>query len=73
MFLPKKFITPPSQNGRVTETHEVMVGDVGIGGNNPVRIQSMTTTDTMNTIATVEQSIRMIEAGYELVNYCPKS
>jgi (E)-4-hydroxy-3-methylbut-2-enyl-diphosphate synthase len=44
-----------------------MVGDVGIGGNNPVRIQSMTTTDTMNTIATVEQSIRMIEAGCELV------
>jgi len=49
------------------KTREVMVGDVGIGGNNPVRIQSMTTTDTMNTIATVEQSIRMIEAGCELV------
>ncbi|GAB1442507.1 4-hydroxy-3-methylbut-2-en-1-yl diphosphate synthase [Ignavibacteriales bacterium] len=49
------------------KTREVMVGDVGIGGNNPIRIQSMTTTDTMNTIATVEQSIRMIEAGCELV------
>jgi (E)-4-hydroxy-3-methylbut-2-enyl-diphosphate synthase len=44
-----------------------MAGDLGIGGNNPIRIQSMTTTDTMNTIATVEQSIRMIEAGCELV------
>lgn len=44
-----------------------MVGDVGIGGSNPIRLQSMTTTDTMNTIATVEQSIRMIEAGSELV------
>jgi (E)-4-hydroxy-3-methylbut-2-enyl-diphosphate synthase len=44
-----------------------MVGDLGIGGNNPIRVQSMTTTDTMNTIATVEQSIRMIEAGCELV------
>lgn len=49
------------------KTREVMVGSVGIGGNNPVRIQSMTTTDTMDTKATVEQSIRMIEAGCELV------
>ncbi|TSA49435.1 MAG: 4-hydroxy-3-methylbut-2-en-1-yl diphosphate synthase [Sphingobacteriales bacterium] len=48
-------------------TREVMIGDVGIGGNNPMRLQSMTTTDTMNTIATVEQSIKMIEAGCELV------
>src|SRR3954470_3750600 len=48
-------------------TREVMVGDLGIGGSNPIRIQSMTTTDTMNTMATVEQSIRMIEAGCELV------
>ena len=44
-----------------------MVGEVGIGGDNPIRLQSMTTTDTMNTKATVEQSIRMIEAGCELV------
>ena len=44
-----------------------MVGSVGVGGNNPIRIQSMTTTDTMDTIATVEQSIRMIEAGCEIV------
>jgi (E)-4-hydroxy-3-methylbut-2-enyl-diphosphate synthase len=44
-----------------------MVGDLGIGNSNPIRVQSMTTTDTMNTIATVEQSIRMIEAGCELV------
>jgi (E)-4-hydroxy-3-methylbut-2-enyl-diphosphate synthase len=48
-------------------TREVMVGDLGIGGKNPIRVQSMTTTDTMNTLATVEQSIRMIEAGCELV------
>ena len=44
-----------------------MVGNIGIGGNNPIRIQSMTTTDTMDTIATVEQSIRMIDAGCEIV------
>lgn len=48
-------------------TREVKVGNLGIGGNNPIRIQSMTTTDTMDTIATVEQSIRMIDAGCELV------
>ncbi len=49
------------------KTREVKVGDLTIGGNNPIRVQSMTTTDTMNTLATVEQSIRMIEAGCELV------
>lgn len=49
------------------KTREVMVGKVGIGGNNPIRVQSMTTTDTMDTIATVEQSIRMIDAGCEIV------
>ncbi|MFI5217857.1 MAG: (E)-4-hydroxy-3-methylbut-2-enyl-diphosphate synthase [Bacteroidia bacterium] len=48
-------------------TREVKIGDVALGGDNPIRIQSMTTTDTMNTIATVEQSIRMIEAGCEYV------
>ena len=49
------------------KTREVMVGEIGVGGNNPVRIQSMTTTDTMDTKTTVEQSIRMIEAGCEIV------
>ena len=49
------------------KTREVMIGGVGFGGNNPIRVQSMTTTDTMDTIATVEESIRMIKAGCELV------
>ena len=49
------------------ETREVKVGITAIGGNNPIRIQSMTTTDTMDTAGSVEQSIRMIEAGCELV------
>ncbi|MBK7632571.1 MAG: (E)-4-hydroxy-3-methylbut-2-enyl-diphosphate synthase [Ignavibacteriales bacterium] len=49
------------------KTREVFIGDIPLGGNNPIRIQSMTTTDTMNTIATVEQTIRMIEAGCEYV------
>src|SRR3569832_851801 len=48
-------------------TREVSIGDVPLGGNNPIRIQSMTTTDTMDTIGTVEQSIRMINAGCEYV------
>ena len=44
-----------------------MVGNIGVGGNNSIRVQSMTTTDTMDTKATVEESIRMIEAGCEIV------
>lgn len=48
-------------------TREVKIGDIGLGGNNPIRVQSMTTTDTMDTVGTVAQSIRMIEAGCELV------
>lgn len=49
------------------QTREVTIGGLKLGGNNPIRVQSMTTTDTMNTEATVAQSIRMIEAGCELV------
>ncbi len=49
------------------QTREVSIGNVSLGGSNPIRVQSMTTTDTMNTIATVEQSIRMIEAGCDYV------
>ena len=48
-------------------TKEVKVGDLLLGSLHPIRIQTMTTTDTMNTIATVEQTIRCIEAGAELV------
>jgi len=49
------------------KSHEVKIGSIGIGGNNPIRLQSMTTTNTMDTEATVAQSIRMIDAGCELV------
>jgi len=48
-------------------TLEVKVGELLLGNYNPIRIQTMTTTDTMDTIATVEQSIRCIEAGSELI------
>ena len=49
------------------KTREVKIGSVGIGGDNPIRIQSMTTTDTMDTAATVAQCVRMIEAGCEII------
>ena len=45
----------------------VNIGDVPLGGDYPIRVQSMTTTDTLDTIGTVEQSIRMIDAGCEYV------
>src|ERR1700748_755341 len=48
-------------------TREVKVGDLQLGNFHPIRVQTMTTTDTMDTLATVEQSIRCIEAGAELV------
>jgi len=48
-------------------TKEVKIGDLSLGNLHPIRVQTMTTTDTMDTIATVEQSIRCIEAGAEMV------
>jgi (E)-4-hydroxy-3-methylbut-2-enyl-diphosphate synthase len=48
-------------------TREVKIGDLLLGNGHPIRIQTMTTTDTMDTMATVEQTIRCIEAGAELV------
>ena len=49
------------------KTREVTVGNLKIGGENPIVVQSMTTTNTMDTEATVAQSIRMIDAGCQLV------
>ncbi|MBX2971294.1 MAG: (E)-4-hydroxy-3-methylbut-2-enyl-diphosphate synthase [Cyclobacteriaceae bacterium] len=46
---------------------EVTIGDVPMGANHPIRIQSMTTIDTMDTKGSVEQTIRMVEAGCEYV------
>ncbi len=48
-------------------TREVMVGDLALGNFNPIRVQTMTTTDTMDTDGTVQQAIRCIRAGAELV------
>src|SRR5512136_2015046 len=49
------------------KTREVKIGNLLLGNYHPIRVQTMTTTDTMDTMATVEQSIRCIEAGAELV------
>ena len=62
----KKYCNSLTEYSRY-KTREVNIGDVPLGGNNPIRIQSMTITDTMNTKATVEQTIRMVEAGCEYV------
>lgn len=62
----KKYCNSLTEYSRY-KTREVKIGDVPLGGNNPIRIQSMTITDTMNTKATVEQTIRMVEAGCEYV------
>ena len=48
-------------------SREVNIGNTPLGGLNPIRIQSMTTTNTMNTEDTINQSIRMIEAGSEYI------
>jgi len=62
----KKYCNSLTEYSRY-KTREVKIGDVPLGGNNPIRIQSMTITDTMDTKATVEQTIRMVEAGCEYV------
>lgn len=49
------------------KTREVTIGALKLGNGHPIRVQTMTTTDTMDTQATVEQCIRCIEAGAELV------
>ncbi|HEY4989107.1 MAG TPA: (E)-4-hydroxy-3-methylbut-2-enyl-diphosphate synthase [Opitutaceae bacterium] len=48
-------------------TRDVSVGGVGVGGSNPIRIQSMTTSDTQDVAATVRQSVALAEVGCEIV------
>src|SRR5207248_9094414 len=56
---------PFSYQRRVSR--EVRVGNVGIGGDNPLRVQSMITCDTMDTDASIAQTIELAEAGCEIV------
>src|SRR5450756_1112809 len=46
---------------------EVLIGSVALGGKHPIRIQSMTNTDTLDTIASLAQCIRIIETGADYV------
>src|SRR5881392_1170505 len=52
---------------RRRKTREVKVGNVGIGGDNPIRVQSMITCDTMDTEASIQQTIELADAGCEIV------
>ncbi len=63
-FLP--YTTDPLQRLRF-QTRVVKIGDIKMGGENPIVVQSMTTTDTMNTEETIQQCIRMVNAGCELI------
>ena len=62
-----QFYTESLTSYKRLKTREVKVGNLLLGNSHPIRVQTMTTTDTMDTMATVEQSIRCIEAGAELV------
>lgn len=62
-----QYYTSSLKNYKRLPTREVKVGNLTIGGKYPIRVQTMTTTDTMDTKATVAQSIRCIEAGAELI------
>jgi (E)-4-hydroxy-3-methylbut-2-enyl-diphosphate synthase len=66
-FAQMQFYTASLTEYKRLPTREVKVGNLLLGNFHPIRIQTMTTTDTMDTLATVEQSIRCIEAGAELI------
>jgi len=52
---------------RRRKTREVKVGNVGVGGDNPIRVQSMITCDTMDTEASIQQTIELANVGCEIV------
>src|SRR4030095_13510236 len=52
---------------RRRKTREVNVGSVGVGGDNPIRVQSMITCDTMDTGASIQQTVDLADAGCEIV------
>ena len=60
------YCSNPLQHHR-RATREVKVGNVGIGGDNPIRVQSMITCDTMDTEASIQQTMELAQAGCEIV------
>ena len=68
MYLcPMQFYCHSLSSYKRLKTREVRIGDLLLGADHPIRLQTMTTTDTMNTEATVAEAIRCIEAGAELI------
>jgi len=65
----KKIYADSLSNYQRWKTREVMIGNLKLGGNNPIRLQSMTSVDPMDTERNVAQAIRIIEAGGELVRF----
>ncbi len=63
---PAKYCQSPYRYAR-RQTREVRVGNVGVGGNNPIRVQSMLTCDTMDTEKCISESLALAEAGCEIV------
>src|SRR6478609_8709722 len=63
--------SPPYCRSRFTyerrKTREVQIGNVAVGGTQPIRVQSMTTTRTQDIDGTLAQTIRLIESGCEIV------
>ncbi|MBE8720220.1 (E)-4-hydroxy-3-methylbut-2-enyl-diphosphate synthase [Sphingobacterium pedocola] len=66
LILPGRYCNSKNTYSRY-KTREVSIGDIPMGGGNPIRIQSMTTVDTMNTLGSVEQAIKMVDAGCEYI------
>lgn len=65
-MMQEKYCHSPYARKRLP-THEVRIGDLPLGAHHPIRVQSMTTTDTMDTEATVQQTLRMVASGAEYV------
>ncbi len=68
----KKYCNNINQYERF-KTHEVKIGNIPVGGDNPIRIQSMTTTNTLDTEASVAQCIRIFDAGADYVRLTAQS
>jgi (E)-4-hydroxy-3-methylbut-2-enyl-diphosphate synthase len=66
-FFSMQLYCPSLTSYKRLKTREVNIGGLLLGNGHPIRLQTMTTTDTLDTLGTVEQSIRCIEAGAELV------
>lgn len=65
--MPNLTYTPSPFGAPRRRTREVRIGDVGVGGGNPIRVQSMLTSDTRDTAACIREALELAEAGCEIV------